>query len=157
MYTRVFSACQNTHTHHDHTTTVTHTHHTTTTTTTTTHNQPTCGSIRLNSEKSPGPDTARIDRLFFLDSMSGGACLFSVGGVICLVISVNERDFSQPNDVMYDSHSDCVSNARKFEASNKLSTEIHSFQPLLVTTRCNTSVSEKGIILNVRQPPNELR
>ena len=32
----------------------------------------------------------RIDRL--TDSMGGGAWLFLVGGVICLVNSVNERD-----------------------------------------------------------------
>ncbi len=37
----------------------------------------------------------RIDRLkFFLDSMGGGAWPFLVGGVICLVNSVNERDLS---------------------------------------------------------------
>ena len=36
---------------------------------------------------------ARIDRLkIFLDSMGGGAWPFLVGGVICLVDSVNERD-----------------------------------------------------------------
>ncbi len=35
----------------------------------------------------------RIDRLkLFLDSMGGGAWPFLVGGVICLVNSVNERD-----------------------------------------------------------------
>jgi hypothetical protein len=35
----------------------------------------------------------RIDRLkIFLDSMGGGAWPFVVGGVICLVNSVNERD-----------------------------------------------------------------
>ncbi len=35
----------------------------------------------------------RIDRLkLFLDSMGGGAWPFVVGGVICLVNSVNERD-----------------------------------------------------------------
>ena len=35
----------------------------------------------------------RIDRLkIFLDSMGGGAWPFLVGGVICLVDSVNERD-----------------------------------------------------------------
>ncbi len=35
----------------------------------------------------------RIDRLkTFLDSMGGGAWPFLVGGVICLVYSVNERD-----------------------------------------------------------------
>ena len=35
----------------------------------------------------------RIDRLkIFLDSMGGGAWPFLVGGVICLVNSVNERD-----------------------------------------------------------------
>ena len=37
----------------------------------------------------------RIDRLkIFLDSMGGGAWPFLVGGVICLVNSVNERDLS---------------------------------------------------------------
>ncbi len=45
---------------------------------------------------------ARIDRLkIFLDSMGGGAWPFLVGGVICLVNSVNERDLdllnSSPN------------------------------------------------------------
>ena len=40
----------------------------------------------------------RIDRLkFFLDSMGGGAWPFLVGGVICLVNSVNERDFDLLN------------------------------------------------------------
>ena len=35
----------------------------------------------------------RIDRLkIFLDSLGGGAWPFRVGGVICLVNSVNERD-----------------------------------------------------------------
>ena len=35
----------------------------------------------------------RIDRLkIFLDSMGGGAWPFLVGGLICLVNSVNERD-----------------------------------------------------------------
>ena len=58
--------------------------------------------------------------------------VFFVGEVICLVISVNERDLSLLNSVKYDSHliislSDCVPNARKFEASNKLSMENSSF------------------------------
>ncbi len=40
----------------------------------------------------------RIDRLkIFLDSMGGGAWPFLVGGVICLVNSVNERDLSLLN------------------------------------------------------------
>ncbi len=40
----------------------------------------------------------RIDRLkFFLDSMGGGAWPFLVGGVICLVNSVNERDLDLLN------------------------------------------------------------
>ncbi len=40
----------------------------------------------------------RIDRLkIFLDSMGGGAWSFLVGGVICLVNSVNERDLSLLN------------------------------------------------------------
>ncbi len=40
----------------------------------------------------------RIDRLqIFLDSMDGGAWPFLVGGVICLVNSVNERDLSLLN------------------------------------------------------------
>ncbi len=38
----------------------------------------------------------RIDRLkFFHDSMGGGAWPFLVGGVICLVNSVNERDLGR--------------------------------------------------------------
>ena len=46
-------------------------------------------------ENLPGPDTVRIDRLkIFLDSVGGGAWPFLVGGVICLVNSVNERDLS---------------------------------------------------------------
>ena len=61
--------------------------------------------------------------------MSGGACS---------VLSGNERDLRQLNDVKYDSHlmiseSDCVFIARKFEVSSKLSMEIHAFQLLLVT------------------------
>ena len=40
----------------------------------------------------------RIDRLkLFLDSMGGGAWPFLVGGVICLVNSVNERDLDLLN------------------------------------------------------------
>ncbi len=40
----------------------------------------------------------RIDRLkIFLDSMGGGAWPFLVGGVICLVSSVNERDLDLLN------------------------------------------------------------
>ena len=39
-----------------------------------------------------------IDRLkIFLDSMGGGAWPFLVGGVICLVNSVNERDLDLLN------------------------------------------------------------
>ncbi len=42
----------------------------------------------------------RIDRLqIFLDSMDGGAWPFLVGGVICLVNSVNERDLSLLNSL----------------------------------------------------------
>ncbi len=42
----------------------------------------------------------RIDRLkFFLDSMGGGAWPFLVGGVICLVNSVNERDLDLLNSL----------------------------------------------------------
>ena len=109
-----------------------HTH----TTTTKTHNdtQPTCGSIRLNTEQSPGPDTARIDSLLFLDSVSGGACLFSVGGVICLVNSVNERDLCLLNDVKYDPHlitlqRDSMSNARKLEATPVRFIFLNALQP----------------------------
>ena len=36
--------------------------------------------------------------------MGGGAWPFSVGGVICLVNSVNERDFSLLNSVKHDSY-----------------------------------------------------
>ncbi len=44
----------------------------------------------------------RIDRLkFFLDSMGGGAWPFLVGGVICLVNSVNERDLDLLNSSLY--------------------------------------------------------
>ena len=40
----------------------------------------------------------RIDRLtIFLDLMGGGAWPFLVGGVICLVNSVNERDLDLLN------------------------------------------------------------
>ncbi len=43
----------------------------------------------------------RIDRLkFFLDSMGGGAWPFLVGGVICLVNSVNERDLDLLNSTL---------------------------------------------------------
>ena len=46
----------------------------------------------------------RIDRLkIFLDSMGGGAWPFLVGGVICLVYSVNERDLDLLNSAMYSS------------------------------------------------------
>ncbi len=42
----------------------------------------------------------RIDRLkIFLDSMGGGAWPFLVGGVICLVNSVNERDLDLLNSL----------------------------------------------------------
>ena len=44
----------------------------------------------------------RIDRLkTFLDSMGGGAWPFLVGGVICLVNSVNERDLDLLNSTVY--------------------------------------------------------
>ena len=44
----------------------------------------------------------RIDRLkIFLDSMGGGAWPFLVGGVICLVNSVNERDLDLLNSLIY--------------------------------------------------------
>ena len=46
----------------------------------------------------------RIDRLkIFLDSMGGGAWPFLVGGVICLVNSVNERDLDLLNSSTYSS------------------------------------------------------
>ncbi len=42
----------------------------------------------------------RIDRLkIFLDSMGGGAWPFLVGGVNCLVNSVNERDLDLLNSL----------------------------------------------------------
>ena len=42
----------------------------------------------------------RIDRLkIFLNSMGGGAWPFLVGGVICLVNSVNERDLDLLNSL----------------------------------------------------------
>ncbi len=44
----------------------------------------------------------RIDRLkISLDSMGGGAWPFLVGGVICLVNSVNERDLDLLNSTSY--------------------------------------------------------
>ena len=47
----------------------------------------------------------RIDRLkIFLDSMGGGAWPFLVGGVICLVNSVNERDRCLLNSPASDFH-----------------------------------------------------
>ena len=52
----------------------------------------------------------RIDRLkFFLDSMGGGAWPFLVGGVICLVNSVNERDLDLLNSSAYSSGMYCTS------------------------------------------------
>jgi hypothetical protein len=46
----------------------------------------------------------RIDRLkIFLDSMGGGAWPFLVGGVICLVNSVNERDLGLLNSLAHSS------------------------------------------------------
>ena len=43
----------------------------------------------------------RIDRLkFFLDSMGGGAWPFLVGGVICLLNCVNERDLDLLNSLI---------------------------------------------------------
>ncbi len=38
---------------------------------------------------------------FFLDSVGGGAWPFLVGGVICLVYSVNERDLDLLNSMEY--------------------------------------------------------
>ncbi len=54
--------------------------------------------------------------------MGGGAWPFLVGGVICLVNSVNERDLNLLNSCAnlgftgYFLEGLCVSNARKFEA-----------------------------------------
>ena len=54
--------------------------------------------------------------------MGGGAWPFLVGGVICLVNSVNERDLNLLNSYTYPRYVGnfleglCVSNARKFEA-----------------------------------------
>ena len=65
----------------------------------------------------------RIDRLkIFLDSMGGGAWPFLVGGVICLVYSVNERDLNllnrstNPDFVRHFLEGLSVLNRRKFEA-----------------------------------------
>jgi hypothetical protein len=55
-------------------------------------------AILLSNQTRLLPDIVRIDRLtIFLDSMGGGAWPFLVGGVICLVNSVNERDDSLLN------------------------------------------------------------
>ena len=54
--------------------------------------------------------------------MGGGAWLFLVGGVICLVNSVNERDLNLLNSSMWLLLQGCfleelvVPNSRKFEA-----------------------------------------
>ena len=46
-----------------------------------------------------------MDRLVaFLDSMGGGAWPFSVGGVICLLNSLDERDLAMLNSVKCDSY-----------------------------------------------------
>ena len=46
----------------------------------------------------------RIDRLkFFLDFMGGGAWPFLVGGSICLINFVNERDLDLLNSTVQDS------------------------------------------------------
>ena len=71
----------------------------------------------------------RIDRLkIFLDSMGGGAWPFLVGGLICLVNFVNERDLDLLTSVCYFSlrcnsniyehflEGLSVSSRRKFEA-----------------------------------------
>ena len=65
----------------------------------------------------------RIDRLkIFLDSMGGGAWPFLVGGVICLVNSVNERDLDllnsrhQPSWCVYFLEGLSVCSRWKFEA-----------------------------------------
>ena len=60
----------------------------------------------------------------FLDSMGGGAWPFLVGGVICLVNSVNERDRDLLNSFRIDTSMRfecfleglCDLNTRKFEA-----------------------------------------
>ena len=76
-------------------------------------------------ENLPGPDVVRIDRLkFFLDSMGGGAWPFLVGGVICLVNSVNERDLDLLNScvlafvrrILLRGTIVSIFNLRKFEA-----------------------------------------
>ncbi len=58
-------------------------------------------SLRLNLTTRgilPSPDRKRIDRLkLFLDFLGGGAWPFVVGGVICLLNCVNERDLSLLN------------------------------------------------------------
>ena len=59
-------------------------------------------SFDSSRKNSPGPDTARIDRSLVLDSTGGGACPFSVGGVIRLVTSFHERDSSLVNNVKCD-------------------------------------------------------
>ena len=68
-------------------------------------------------ENSPGFDTGRIDSLIvlFLDSMGGRAWPFSVGGMICLINSVNERDLSLLNSVKYCSYLVSYTSIRKPE------------------------------------------
>ena len=93
-----FSAC---HTpHHTPLHTTLHTRTTTTATATARHttNQPTCGSTCLNTRKLTR-SRHMTDFLHFLDSTGGSAWPFLFGGVICLVVSVNERDLCLLKDL----------------------------------------------------------
>ena len=64
--------------------------------------QGSCVSLEI-MRNSPGPDTARIDRLIALSSFSG-AWPFLVDGALCLVHPFNDRVFRLLNRVKYDSY-----------------------------------------------------
>ena len=57
-----------------------------------------------SQESSPRRDIVRIDRLMlFLNSAGGAAWPFSVGRVICLIDSSDQRDVGMLKSVKYDS------------------------------------------------------
>ena len=116
-------------------------------------------SFYLTLETWPSPDIGLdwTDRHPFLHSVVGEAWPFSVGGVICLVNSVDERDLSLFHSVQHDSHfispqQDFVSNALKLEAITR--------KPYLPGFTCDHVMQyqrrRRCIFRNVHQPPNQL-
>ena len=85
-------------------------------------------SLRLNLTQHGEPHQVRTwegltDRELFLDSMGGGAWPFLVGGVICLVDSVNERDLNLLN-------SRAVSERRASASSSRDSSDVGCGAPV---------------------------